>query len=137
MDLKYTIRHFDDVNKSLVVDYDDGSWADIRLIKPLPKNQIELEEAIKSFAKPVEAVEAIATPDADLSYINAMVGIEQTCERLYLNKKADQSTQALDPDAEANLKMWEELNFQSRVGNALVKLGIIEANPATIPVTNA
>jgi hypothetical protein len=140
MDITYTIRSFDDVNKIVTVDFDDGSWASIGLMKPLPKDKLELEEAIKRYAKPKEAIEAKTNPDADLSYISSLIGISQTCERFsisivkpIINKP---TIEKIDTETEANLAMWEKIQFEKKIGEALVNLGVVTTNPATIPVTN-
>ena len=136
MDLTYTIRSFDDVNKVVLVDYDDGSWAEIRLTKPLPKTREDLEKIIKRFARPIESMLATIDPDADLSYISDLIGNTQTCSRFSVSKISEEPEE-IDLELEANLKMWEELHFQQKVGEALVKLGVVAANPAIIPVSHA
>jgi hypothetical protein len=139
-ELKYTITKFDQENKIVVVTFADGGWAEIGLTNPLPKNIEELEDVIKRFTSPVEALEARTNPDADLSYIDPLVGTERTTERLRLLKDPETTgpgTGALeiDPEAEANIRMWEDVAFQNKVGEALVKLGVITENPTVIPVT--
>lgn len=138
MDLKYTVTRFDNENKIVFVEFEDGAWAEIRLINPLPKTTEELESRIKQFAPPVEAIEARINPDADLSYINDLVGVEQITSRLQLTPSQELNSsnaeQTIDPDVEANMKMWEELEFQKKVGDALVKMGIVSTNPTEIPV---
>ena len=136
IELKYTITKFDEENNLVQVTFDDGSWAEIRLANPLPKNIEELETIIKRFAAPVEAIEAVTSPDADLSYIAPLVGSERTTDRLRLlqNSSETQATE-IDPEVEANLKMWEDINFQNKVAGALVKLGVLPEDPTVIPVT--
>lgn len=131
--LKYTITKFDEELKIVVVTFEGGGWAEIGLTTPLPKNIGELEEIIKRFTAPKEAIEAQINPDADLSYINAMVGVEKECERLILNQK--QEEQIIDPQVEAQMKIWEEAQFQKKVAEALVALGVVQQNPSEIPVT--
>lgn len=136
MDLKYTISKFDSQNRVVTVIFENDGWAEIRLTNPLPQNIGELEKLIKQFAAPLEAVES---PDADLSYINALVGNEQTTTRLSLKKENDSSINQpleLDPEVEANMRMWEDIEFEKKVGAALVKLGLVSENPSAIPVTN-
>jgi len=134
MDLEYTIQSFDAVNKVVTVNFDDGGWAEIRLMNPLPKNKTELEDKIKRFTRPVEVVEAQTNPDADLNYISSLVGVPQTCTRFRMNNPI--KPEPVDPEVEARLKMWEETRFQQRVGDALVKLGVVATNPMTTPDTN-
>lgn len=137
---KYTITKFDEENKIVVVTFDDGSWAELRLTNPLPKDIESLEEQIKRFTSPKEAIEARTNPDADLSYVSSLVGIEKECSRFEISPKQNiqdiQDTQKIDPEVESNLAMWEEINFQKKVGEALVALGVTQTNPATIPVAS-
>lgn len=133
MDLKYTITKFDSETRLVTVTFENDGWAEIRLTNPLPKNIGELERLIKQFAAPLEAVES---PDADLSYINALVGNEQTTTRFSLTENDSLINQPLDPEVEANMRMWENIEFEKKVGAALVKLGVVSENPANIPVVN-
>jgi hypothetical protein len=130
---KYTITKFDASLNLIVVVFDDGSWTEIRLANPLPKNIGALESLIKQYTPTKETMDALQAPDADLSYIAPLVGVEKECERLSLASPKPEQKE-LDPELEANLAMWEELEFQKRVGEALVALGVAKKNPATIPV---
>lgn len=129
--VKYTITKFDKDLKLITVVFEDGGWADIGLTNPLPKNISELENIIKKFTAPKEAIEAQLNPDADLSYIDSIIGIQKECNRLELNSTTP--TPSVDPEVDANMKMWEEVQFQRQVGDALVKFGMLEVNPTTIP----
>lgn len=123
-ELKYRITSFDKELKLLEVKFDDGSWAQIRLTTPLPKTLIELEEIIKQFSAPVEAIEAQVNPDADLSYISNIVGVERVCERQRLSQPATIVDTTIDPEVEAALVAEEEAEFEARVTAILSKLGI-------------
>lgn len=136
IDLKYTITKFDDVNKLVTVTFDDGGWAEIRLTNPLPKNIEDLENIIKQFSAPIEAIEAQNNPDTDLSYIQDQVGIEKITTRNRLTQDQENKQLEVDPEVEANIRMWEDIQFQKKIGDALVKLGVLTENPATIPVEN-
>lgn len=92
MDFNYTITKFDEVNKTLVVTFEDGHWAEIRLANPLPKDISALEEIIKRRTAPIEAIQAQTNPDADLSYINSLVGNTRTAERYSLVPPAPKPT---------------------------------------------
>lgn len=84
MQFKYKITKFDKENKLLVVVYDDGHWAEIRLANPLPPNIEALEKIIKTYTAPKEVIEAQLAPSADLSYIDSLVDEERTAERFSL-----------------------------------------------------
>lgn len=131
IDLKYTITKFDDVNKLVTVTFEDNGWADIRLTKPLPKNIEELENIIKQYSAPIEAIEAQTNPDADLSYINELIGVEKTTTRNQLNHNPV-TPEDVDPEIEANLRMWEDMQFQQKVSDVLVKLGVMQTNTTTV-----
>lgn len=42
---------------------------------------------------------------------------------------------AFDTEAQANARMWEQVQFEKRVAKALVKFGVLQADPTEIPVT--
>lgn len=133
--VKYTVTKFDAQTKTAVVSFEDGNWAELRLVNPLPKNLQEFENIVKQFAAPKEAIEAQTNPDADLSYIESIIGVEKECDRLILYPSVNMPNEELDPEVEANMKMWEDVQFQQKVGQALVALGVVSTNPATIPVS--
>ena len=130
---KYTITKFDKQLNLIVVVFDDGQWAELRLANPLPKNIEDLETLIKRYTPAKETIDALQTPDADLSYIDSLVGVEKECDRLLLIPPKEEEPK-LDPELEANLAMWETIRFQQKVGEALVALGIVKEDPTTIPV---
>ena len=124
--VKYTITKFDKEAKVVVVTFEDGGWAELRLVNPLPKNIEELEDIIKRFTAPKEAIEAQLNPDADLSYIDNLIGVEKECERLVLNpSNPTKPGPEMDPEVEAQMKEWEKQQFQNKVSEALVALGVI------------
>jgi hypothetical protein len=133
--LKYKITKFDNQLKTLEVFFDDGTWASLRLTNPLPKNQQELEQIIKDYAPPIEAIEAQKSPDADLSYIQTLVGIECETTRKSL-ANLENIPLDLDPEVIANSEMWEQIHFKKQVADVLVELGVIENNPVEIPISN-
>jgi hypothetical protein len=84
MEFKYKITKFDAENKMVVVVFDDGAWAEIRLANPLPPTVEALEKIISTYTAPKEVIEAQLAPSADLSYIDALIDIERTAERFSL-----------------------------------------------------
>lgn len=135
MKFKYTITKFDKENKLVVVTFDDGQWAELRLVNPLPKTIEELETVIKQFTAPKEAIEAQLNPDTDLSYIDNLIGVEKECDRFVMNPEPAPAP-TIDPELEANLKMWEQQKFEKEIAQVLLKFGILESDPTAIPVTN-
>lgn len=84
MEFKYKITKFDNENKTIVVTFDDGHWAEIRLTNPVPPTIEDLEKIIKQYTAPVEVIEAQLAPSADLSYIDSLIGVERSAERFSL-----------------------------------------------------
>jgi hypothetical protein len=58
MQFKYKITKFDAENNIVVVTFEDGSWAEIKLVNPLPANIEALEKIISMYTVPKEAIEA-------------------------------------------------------------------------------
>lgn len=131
--LKYKITKFDTQLKIIDVSFDDGTWAQLRLSNPLPKNQQDLEMIIKDYAAPIEAIQAQQSPDADLSYIEDLVDKEFETTRKSLFAPA--AVIDIDEEALAESQMWEELQFKKQVGKVLVEFGLLTSNPADIPIT--
>ena len=85
MDFKYKITKFDSENKLVVVVYEDESWAEIRLVEPLPATLEELDKIVSLHTAPVEVMEARQNVTADLSFIQNAVDTERTTERFRIN----------------------------------------------------
>lgn len=41
----------------------------------------------------------------------------------------------VDPEMEANAQMWAQVHFEQQVAKALVKFGILQSDPTTIPTS--
>jgi hypothetical protein len=76
----YTISEFNSDTKTLKVDFDDGSWAQIQLREPLPTTQQEIDDIVKHYTASKEVIEARNSP-ANLDFIHSMVGKERTANR--------------------------------------------------------
>lgn len=133
-ELTYVITKFDETTKTIDVTFDDNSWAQLRLKNPLPKNKEELDFLIKDFAEPIEAIQARQAPDADLSYISAMVNQAQTTTRKSLEIP---DSPEVDPEVLANSEMWEQTQFKKQVGDVMVEFGLLTSNPVSIPVSTS
>lgn len=92
---KYTITRFDEEHRIIVVSFDDGGWADIRLNAPLPKNMDELESVIRNFTPSYEHMQAIQSTE-DLSFISSNVGMERTAARLKITAPQTITTENSD-----------------------------------------
>jgi len=133
-ELTYVITKFDETTKTIDVSFGDNSWARLNLKNPLPKNKEELDFLIKDFAEPIEAIQARQAPDADLSYISAMVNQTQTTAR---KSVAIPEVPEIDPEVLANSEMWEQTQFKKQIGDVLVEFGLLSSNPMSIPVSNS
>ena len=128
IDLEYTITKFDKENKLVVAVFADGGWAEVRLTNPLPKNITELEEIIKQFAPPKEAIEAKVAPDADLSYIDEVINKPRKCSRYVLRPEIPMIEEPVfDPELDAKLQAQEKAAFEAKVKALLVSLNVIPA----------
>lgn len=125
LDLIYTIRSFDQANKRITVDFTDGNWAEIPLIYPIPKNKEELEKGLKRYAKCIEDIQA---PDVDLSYILPLVGIPQSCARNSITP-VQMPKPPLDPEIEAGIARFEQEQFDKKVVQTLINLGVVVVSP--------
>jgi hypothetical protein len=105
--------------------------APINIDLPIDENGLyitgtALEDYIRGFI-PVwhfERLEQIKVGIANATEIQALVQEEQTVQ--------SQNT-ALTPEQIQNAKMWEQYEFEKQIGDALVKFGLVETNPASIP----
>lgn len=41
----------------------------------------------------------------------------------------------VDPEAQANAEMWAQVQFEKQVAKALVKFGVLQSDPTSIPVS--
>lgn len=122
--LKYKITKFDRENLTITAVFpEEKTWAEVRLANPLPKNVDELEDIIRRFASPREAIEARINPDSELSYIDPLIEVERECERYSLDP--EKIAQQIDPEVEADILMWENGQFEQEVKEVLINLGVI------------
>lgn len=76
----YTITEFDKELKTIKVDFDDGTWAQIQLREPIPTTQQEIDDIVKHYTASLEIMNTRKT-EANLDFISDMVGKERTAER--------------------------------------------------------
>lgn len=94
---KYTIREYDPDKKHLVVDYDDGSWARINLLEPLPGSREDLEAYIRQYTDPIERELALGD-QTDMSFITDMIGKEYETGRRWLNHPFKPAPEPIEPE---------------------------------------
>ena len=102
---RYTIREYDSEKKQLVVDYDDGSWARINLLEPLPGDRDELEAYIRQYTDPIERELALGD-QTDMSFITDMVGKEYETGRRWLKLPPKPAPEPIAPEDQ---KMVEDI----------------------------
>lgn len=119
-DVKFTITKFDSEINIIHVQFAEGGWAQIQLVSPLPSNLEELKAIVRGYVPPVEALEGRVS-DVDLSYIDAVIGVEQECTRVRL---ADAQPPHLAAVKAAEDKFVQELN--ARVRDILITEGLIK-----------
>lgn len=90
-ELIYKITQFDEENKVLSVVFEDGAWANITLVTPLPETPEAVDEIVKRFAAPVEHLEAKQS-SVSLAYLTAMVGVPRTTQRFSLTGRVNTKT---------------------------------------------
>lgn len=134
--LTYTITEFDAEKKKVRVEFADGEgWADVQLSDPLPEDQAALELVISQYAPSMAVVDARSNTVVDMSYVSSLIGKEQTCARWQpgSNNAAQEQGTANEPDPEvvAQMKLKQQVEFQTEVADALVAFGILKSNPLT------
>lgn len=97
--IRYRIREYDPAQRILIVDFDDGGWADIRLQEPLPTTIEELDELIAERTDHVEHIEARARPFDD-SLVSKLVGKTRTAPRCSSEAKLRKEIARLKLNAE-------------------------------------
>jgi hypothetical protein len=92
----YTINEFDKENKTLRVSFDDGSWALINLVNPLPNTEEEIDNIVKQYTATKEIMEARSN-SSDLTFIDNLVGSSRTAERFSTTPKEIPQSLPLNP----------------------------------------
>lgn len=95
---KYKIRSFDKQSLKLTVDFEDGRWAQLTLVAPLPTTKGGLEQIISRYTQPMEYNAALIDDTVDLSYIDRLVGVEQEAPRMWLNPPPPPAPRPVDPE---------------------------------------
>lgn len=131
--MNYKIISFDSSNGSIVIKFSEN-MSPVSVDLPLNENGLyitgeELDEYVKGFIPTwhIERLARIQEGVANAADIEALVETE-----------ADETTVQQTPTEQdvANAKMWAEIEFQKQVGDTLVKFGLLEANPVSIPVAD-
>jgi hypothetical protein len=140
----YKIIHFDEVSGSIVVKYDEN-MSPINIDVPLNDEGKyvvgeELDSYIRGFIPVwhIERINKIAAGIPNTAEISALVQPELN-EQLPVQQTIGAAVAVsdpvpVDPSAIANAEMWERVQFEKQLGDALVKFGLLQQNPVNIPV---
>lgn len=127
--MNYKIVNFDETNGSVVINY-NPNMPNINVDIPLDENGLfivgeELDNYIKGFIPTwhLERIEKIAQGIPNADQIKALV-----------EEPPIEEVPTISEEAIANSEMWEKIYFEKRIGDALVKFGVLESNPVNIPV---
>jgi len=135
----YTIKEFNKELKSIIVGFEGGSWARIDLKTPLPTTKEELEVIIKQFTAPQEVIDARADTSIDLSFIEPLVGQENTADRFsYTALTAPKNPPPVISDEDkAKEAEYFKLTNQKSLGDNLIAFGLMTENPITQEMIDA
>jgi len=79
-----------------------------------------------------EDVDAVIRLSAPLAIWQPVVRPLQTIEVGYSGQVQPEEA---DADAAANAEMWAQVEFERRVAKALLKFGVLQTDPTSIPIT--
>jgi hypothetical protein len=131
--MDYKIIDFNEVSGSALIRYREDA-APINVNLPLDENNLyvtgeALDQYIKGFI-PVEyfqRMDVLKSGVQNADAIKALVQPEPVQETI-------EETTAVSPEDRAAAESWERYEFERQVGDALVKFGLVDSNPAQIPV---
>jgi hypothetical protein len=131
--MNYKIISFDSSNGSIVIKFSEN-MSPVSVDLPLNENGLyitgeELDEYLKGFIPTwhIERLARIQAGVANASDIEALVETEP---------EETTAQEILTEQDIANAQMWGQIEFEKQLGAALVKFGLLESNPSTIPVAN-
>jgi len=84
---EYQITEFNEEEKVLKVQFNDGAWAQIPLMMPFPDTPEKIDAIVRTWTLPLELMEAKAAK-ADLSFVKDMVGKTRRAERFSFKQAA-------------------------------------------------
>jgi hypothetical protein len=119
----YEIVSVDEAARCMEVVYTSDGQQTMRIGARLPFEGENLEAVVRMYA-PVAYWQSEQTP-----VVAPAVGTTGSVS------PPTQAQQEADAEAQANARMWEQLQFEKRVAKALVKFGVLQSDPTEIPVT--
>lgn len=124
--MNYIIREFNKESGQLVVEY-EGKWT-YAIDLPVEDNAFPVGEKLENIIQgmaPVWLAERESSLNAEVSNIAAIEALVQPIP------EKDAEERAVDP----NMAMWTAVKFEQDVAAALVKFGLLQADPTSIPVS--
>lgn len=128
----YKIISFNETTGQLTIEYAVGMSpiaVDVPIVNGLYITGAELDSYIQGFI-PFEYLDR-------QSKLNAGIANANEIKVLVQNPTPVELPSVLTPEQEqaiANQAMWEKVAFEKKVADALVKFGVLQENPVTIPV---
>lgn len=120
MDYTYVVTRVDYDAKSMDVEFTAEGFDPVVVGVRLPAANENFDAVINSFAP-----YSVWNPQV-IQYAEVSVGKSGS----YIAPTHEQIEQNLQ-----NLKMWEQIEFEKKVGDVLVKFNLMTSNPAKIPVS--
>lgn len=118
----YEIVSVDEAARCMEIIYSSDGQQTMHVGARLPFEGENLEAVVQMYA-PVAYWQTAQTP-----VVAPAVGTQGSIS------PAIQIQQEVDLEAQANARMWEQLQFEKRVAKALVKFGVLQLDPTEIPV---
>jgi hypothetical protein len=85
MEFKYKVTKFNLAEKLLTVVFEDGGWAEIRLVEPFPASMQDVDKIVAEYTASIDDMEAKLNTTADLSFIESAIDVERTGQRRRIN----------------------------------------------------
>ena len=120
MQYSYTVTRVDQDVKCIEVNFMAEGFSPILVGMPLPRLSDNIDSVIQSYAP-----WTIWQPQV-IEYAEIAVGKSGT----YVPPTPEEVEQNLK-----NAQMWEQVAFDKRIAETLVRLGVLQSDPTTIPVS--
>ena len=119
----YVIREYNEDEKFIIVDYDDGSWARIDFVNKIPSSQSELDDIVSRYTKSKEQIEITKLDD---SFVKRSIGKSHEAQRFSFAPPPSSTPAPTfeNPYADA-LNEAEDNAIEEIVTRILIKKGII------------
>jgi hypothetical protein len=113
----YVVTSTDEANGTMELTYSSPNLPDVSVGALMPRGSQTLDEVAMGFA-PMRYWLDLLNP-----VVSVAVGASATV------------TSATPAEQAANAEMWAQVEFEKKLGKALVKFGVLQADPTEIPVS--